>query len=368
MVIIFNMSDTLVIIINCRANSLAILSDAAHLLTDVAGFGIALLATLMASAPASKHYSFGLARAEVMGALASILSLWVMTAGLIVEAYSRTVSWYNGENIDVDGKLMFIIACIGVVVNLCLSCVFMEDHGGAFHSHDHDHGSGHGHGHDHGHPDIEKNSHKEDSCKDDHRHGHDHEDHGHDHSHGHDHDHNDHDHHGHDHGHDHCGGESELDRLVAQSPGYGTTVHDHSTITHHGNHPSAAEPTDVNIQAAYLHVITDLIQSVGVAFAGLLIWIYPQYQILDPICTFMFSALVIWYVLCCDLMPASGYVTDCAIIQVYIFSPGPRDDNSFRRRSSSCMFLLLFHVQHYFVIKVNCYLSHRVLLCSLAHK
>lgn len=107
------------------ANSLAILSDAAHLLTDVAGFIIALLATMMATAPASKHYSFGLARAEVMGALASILSLWVLTFWLLIEAYERTIIWYNGGSLDIDGKLMFFIACIGVIVNICLSCVFM---------------------------------------------------------------------------------------------------------------------------------------------------------------------------------------------------------------------------------------------------
>jgi cation diffusion facilitator family transporter len=107
------------------ANSLAILSDAAHLLTDVAGFAIALLATMMAAAPASKHYSFGLARAEVLGALLSILSLWVLTFWLIVEATERSMTWYRGGALDIDGKLMFVIACIGVLVNICLSCVFM---------------------------------------------------------------------------------------------------------------------------------------------------------------------------------------------------------------------------------------------------
>lgn len=107
------------------ANSLAILSDAAHLLTDIAGFAIALLATVMATSPASKNFTFGLARAEVMGALASILTLWVMTGCLIFEAYSRTVDFFNGTAVPVDGKIMFIVACMGVVVNLCLSCVFL---------------------------------------------------------------------------------------------------------------------------------------------------------------------------------------------------------------------------------------------------
>jgi Co/Zn/Cd efflux system component len=40
--------------------------------------------------------------------------------------------------------------------------------------------------------------------------------------------------------------------------------------------------------------MTDLIQSVGVALAGLLIWYKPEWQIIDPICTFLFSGLVIW--------------------------------------------------------------------------
>jgi solute carrier family 30 (zinc transporter), member 2 len=107
------------------ANSLAILSDAAHLLTDIAGFAIALLATVMATSPASKNFTFGLARAEVMGALASIVTLWVMTGCLIVEAYSRSVAFFEGTADPVDGRIMFIVACMGVVVNLCLSCVFL---------------------------------------------------------------------------------------------------------------------------------------------------------------------------------------------------------------------------------------------------
>lgn len=107
------------------ANSLAILADAAHLLTDIAGFAIALLATVMATSPASKNYTFGLARAEVMGALASILTLWVMTGCLIVEAYSRSVEFFKGTAVPVDGRIMFVVACMGVVVNLCLACVFL---------------------------------------------------------------------------------------------------------------------------------------------------------------------------------------------------------------------------------------------------
>ena len=52
--------------------------------------------------------------------------------------------------------------------------------------------------------------------------------------------------------------------------------------------------SDVNIEAAYLHVITDLIQSVGVAIAGAVIWLYPSWQIIDPLCTFIFSIFALY--------------------------------------------------------------------------
>lgn len=279
------------------ANSLAILSDAAHLLTDIAGFAIALLATVMATSPASKNFTFGLARAEVMGALASILTLWVMTGCLIWEASLRSIAFFEGTADPVDGKIMFIVACMGVVVNLCLSCVFLEDHGGAFHSHDHAHGNFHDHGHhDHDH------SHSSGACEEgtaSHVHGsHNHDSHEHDPSSeneklikSHDHSHS-----SNGHGHSHS--------PVSSSGGYGSFInvnspsknphaHDHN-LTSIEEYSAATEPSDVNIQAAYLHVMTDLIQSVGVAMAGLVIWYKPEWQIIDPICTFMFSGLVIW--------------------------------------------------------------------------
>ena len=56
-----------------------------------------------------------------------------------------------------------------------------------------------------------------------------------------------------------------------------------------------SEEYDANLQAAYLHVLTDLIQSIGVAFAGLVVWVKPHWQIVDPICTFVFSILVLSY-------------------------------------------------------------------------
>ena len=112
------------------ANSLAIFSDAAHLLTDIAGFAISLLAVIASKRPGCKDYTYGMVRAEVFGALASILSLWVITAVLVYEAYGRGLDWFNGNAENVNGKLMFFVAVFGVLVNLCLGLVFSSEHGG----------------------------------------------------------------------------------------------------------------------------------------------------------------------------------------------------------------------------------------------
>jgi solute carrier family 30 (zinc transporter), member 2 len=102
------------------ANSIAIYSDAAHLLTDIAGFGIALVAAIASKSPGTKTLTFGFARAEVFGALGSVLSLWVITAFLLYAAYDRAIKWFAGAPEEVDGFLMFAVACFGVLVNICL--------------------------------------------------------------------------------------------------------------------------------------------------------------------------------------------------------------------------------------------------------
>ena len=51
---------------------------------------------------------------------------------------------------------------------------------------------------------------------------------------------------------------------------------------------------NVNLRAAAIHVIGDLIQSIGVLIAAIVIYYYPTYQIIDPICTFLFSIIVLF--------------------------------------------------------------------------
>ena len=50
--------------------------------------------------------------------------------------------------------------------------------------------------------------------------------------------------------------------------------------------------SNLNVRAAMIHMVGDLIQSIGVIIAGLIIWWFPDYIILDPIITFGFSIIV----------------------------------------------------------------------------
>ena len=79
------------------ANSLAVLTDAAHLLSDLAGFLISIFALWLASIEPTSTLSFGFHRAEILGALLSVLLIWVMTGILVYEAVFRV---RNPEDVD----------------------------------------------------------------------------------------------------------------------------------------------------------------------------------------------------------------------------------------------------------------------------
>ena len=127
------------------SNSLAIATDAAHLLTDFASFMISLFAIWVAGRPSSQRMSFGWHRAEVLGAMVSVLMIWVVTGVLVYMAVLRVISM----EFEIDAKVMLITSGLGVLVNIIM--------GASLHQHGHSHGGGgggadaeHGHGHSHG--------------------------------------------------------------------------------------------------------------------------------------------------------------------------------------------------------------------------
>jgi zinc transporter 2 len=70
----------------------------------------------------------------------------------------------------------------------------------------------------------------------------------------------------------------------------------HSSAGHGHGHNHSHDPGSINLRSAVLHVIGDLLQSIGVAIAGGLIWLHqddPRWYLADPICTFVFSIVVL---------------------------------------------------------------------------
>src|SRR5581483_5636900 len=97
------------------ANSLALISDALHMFTDVGALVLSLVVLKIAHLPSTPKMSYGYHRAEILGALASALSLWGLCGVLIYEAVHRLI-----KTPEVKGSVVFIIASIGLVANLLM--------------------------------------------------------------------------------------------------------------------------------------------------------------------------------------------------------------------------------------------------------
>lgn len=94
-------------------NSLALLSDAGHMLTDVAALAIALLAIRLGAKPPDEKRSFGYRRSEILAAAFNALMLFVIAIYIFVEAIDR---FRDPQPIQSWG--MMAVAAIGLVVNL----------------------------------------------------------------------------------------------------------------------------------------------------------------------------------------------------------------------------------------------------------
>jgi cobalt-zinc-cadmium efflux system protein len=95
------------------AGSLALLSDAAHMLTDAAAIGLSLVAARLAARPAKGSMTYGLGRAEILSAQANGVTLLVLAAFIAYEGIRRLSS-----PPDVDGALMLAVALAGIAVNV----------------------------------------------------------------------------------------------------------------------------------------------------------------------------------------------------------------------------------------------------------
>lgn len=187
------------------SGSLAIFTDAAHLLADLGGFAVSLLAIRLGAQSATARLSFGYQRAEILGALVSLAFVWATTAGLLWEAYERM-----RDPQPVEGRVMTLVAAIGVCANLLLGFVLGEHH-----------------------------------------------------------------HHG-------CSAHSHVG-----------TLEDRESLLEEGQAGNHFAP-NINVRAAFVHAVGDLIQSLGVLVTAVVVWIRPEWYAVDPLCTLLSSVLVLF--------------------------------------------------------------------------
>uniref|UniRef100_A0A4W6EQY1 Proton-coupled zinc antiporter SLC30A8 n=1 Tax=Lates calcarifer TaxID=8187 RepID=A0A4W6EQY1_LATCA len=178
------------------AGSLAVMTDAAHLLVDFTSFVISLLSLWLSSRPATHKLSYGWHRAEILGALLSVFTIWLVTGVLVYLAVERLIS----DDYTIEGTIMLITSGCAVLANIIMALTLHQS------GHGHSHGglSSHGHGHSHG---------------------------------------------------------------LMQA--------------------------NASVRAAFVHVVGDLLQSLSVLVSAIIIFFKPEYKIADPICTFLFSILVL---------------------------------------------------------------------------
>ncbi|KAI8840094.1 cation efflux family-domain-containing protein [Chytriomyces cf. hyalinus JEL632] len=197
--------------------SLAILSDAVHMFTDVVGYAVAIVAVEIGSWPATQKYTFGFARVELIGALISLFLTWNLVFKLIEEAVVRL-----SEPREVHAPAMLATAIFGVCANLFMALMLQDPHGD-----------------DHGHCDLEA-----------------------------------------------IPVDAKEDGPVGDQ--------DSETDEHLAKHcpPKHSHSSNINVQAAMIHIIGDLLGSVSILIAAVTLMFRPQWTIIDPLCTIFFSLII----------------------------------------------------------------------------
>ena len=267
---------TIEFIFGYLAGSLAIMSDATHLLSDLAGFLISLFSLIVALKPADKNFTFGYHRFEVLGALASILIIWALTVWLLIAAVYR-IKHPN----PIVGFIMVCIAAGSLVFNIIMNRILAYNP--VVNSMDEGMGA------------IKAVNIKEENN-------------------------------------DIINNNEEVIMNLTKKNDMNELLLDINTDENSnekkGSNSLGMNASDLEhnlkaddnpvIRAAYIHILGDMIQSTGVLLAALVIYFFqdthPGVRILDPICTFGFAIVVL-----CITFPVSR---DCFYV---LLESTPRD-------------------------------------------
>ncbi|KAL7073047.1 hypothetical protein ACQ4LE_008331 [Meloidogyne hapla] len=241
------------------AHSLAIMTDAFHMISDLSSFIVSILAIRLSRRQPNARHSYGFQRAEVLGALSSVLVIWVLTGMLLYMAVWRIIA----NEYDVKPDTMMLTAGIGVLFNLLIGTLLhiVWRNGGGGHSHIHGNNN-----HNHSNKNIQLNLNIEEGKE------------------------------------KKNSTNSTIPIQINVEERNGSIVSIESTTIDNSNNSdieeennsqcSSNKSNNLNIRAAFVHVLGDLCQSLGVLIASIIIK-FTGFAIADPICTFFFSFLVL---------------------------------------------------------------------------
>ena len=115
-------SYTLVeIVVGLRSGSLALIADAGHMLTDVAGVSMALIAIKFAARPATSEKTYGYFRLEIFAAIGNSLLLFGIAGFVLYEAFGRF-----SDPPDVGGLPVLGVAAVGLLINLISAALLFQ--------------------------------------------------------------------------------------------------------------------------------------------------------------------------------------------------------------------------------------------------
>lgn len=222
------------IVVAFWTKSLALLADAFHYMNDLIGFIVALTAIIISErAESPGDFSFGWARASLLGAFFNGVFLLALGVSIFLQSVERFLSVQRVEN----PKLVLIMGCIGLTLNILSATLLHEHHG-------HDHG-GHGHSHSHSHAEGDDPTHS--------------------HSHG-------------EEGKHHSHRDGPVNIETGLTGGDGVHEHPMSTVGVHSEHRHNATDRkppgrDLGILGVLIHVIGDALNNIGVIISALVIWL-----------------------------------------------------------------------------------------------
>jgi len=228
------------LIVGHLTNSMALIADSFHMLSDIAALIIAFVSVKMAPKSWDKN-TYGWARAEVLGALVNAVFLVALCFSITMESLKR---FYEPEDIH-DPTLILIVGALGLVVNV-LGLLLFHEHGG----HGHSHG---GHSHDRG-------------------------------------------------THSHISALASREEEEKNDNGNLTSIAIQGKNEHHGhshNHGKADTGGNLNMRGVFLHVMADALGSVVVIISAAIMWQYPHCaytKYVDPALSLFMVMLMMWSV------------------------------------------------------------------------